>query len=51
MNAFEKVLLGILATATTAAPIFVHSPQGLVVLNASEQLLANILVQFQQPKA
>jgi hypothetical protein len=50
MTNLEKILLGILAGAATTAPIFVHSPQGLLVLNASENLLAGILAQF-APKA
>ena len=46
MNAFEKIILGILSAAPTTIPIFVHSQQGLVIANASENLLANILAQF-----
>jgi hypothetical protein len=50
MSTLEKILLGLIAGASTAAPIFVHSPQGILVLNASENLLAGILGEF-GPKA
>ncbi len=46
MNAFEKILLALLATASVSAPIFVHSPNGIAVLNVSEALFANILSEF-----
>lgn len=46
MNAFEKVLLGLLEGAEVAAPIFVHSSQGSLILNASEAVLAGMLQQF-----
>ena len=46
MTNLEKLLLGLLAGAATDAPIFVHSPQGLLILNASEGLLAGILSEF-----
>ena len=46
MNAFEKILLGIVAEAPATIPIFVHSSQGLVIANASENLLGSILAQF-----
>ncbi|MDP9024314.1 MAG: hypothetical protein M3N13_02915 [Candidatus Eremiobacteraeota bacterium] len=50
MNAFEKLFLGFLDAAPAVVPIFVHSPQGLLVLNASEILLAGVLARF-APKA
>jgi len=40
MTLFEKILLGLLSGAPSTATIFVHSPKGLLVLNASEDLLA-----------
>jgi hypothetical protein len=46
MNPFEKVLLGLLAGAIADAPLFVGTPQGILILNASEALLAGILAQF-----
>jgi hypothetical protein len=46
MNAFEKIMLALLATATAEAPVFIHSQQGMLVLNAGETLLANILAAF-----
>lgn len=46
MNAFEKVLLGLISAAPAVTPIFVHSSQGLLIMNASEVLLASILSQF-----
>lgn len=49
MNAFEKIILGLLAAAPSTLPVFVHSTQGLVIANASETLLASILEQFQKP--
>jgi hypothetical protein len=48
MNPFEKILLALLATAAKDAPIFIHSNQGMVILNASEDLLSNLLVAFQK---
>jgi hypothetical protein len=49
MNAFEKILLAVLATAAAEAPIFVHSAHGMIVLNAGETLVANILASLQKP--
>lgn len=46
MNNFERILLGILASAPSTVPIFVHSTQGIMIANAGEILLANILAQF-----
>jgi len=43
MNAFETIALAFLATAAEDAPLFVHSAQGMLILNASENLLANII--------
>lgn len=49
MNPFEKILLGILSAAPSTIPVFVHSPQGIAIVNASEILLAAILAQFHNP--
>ncbi len=46
MNAFEKILLGLLQAAPVAGPVFVHSGQGVAIFNASEALVAGILAQF-----
>jgi len=46
MTIFEKILLGLLSAAPTTATVFVHSSQGLLVLNASENLLAGVLSEF-----
>jgi hypothetical protein len=46
MSVFEKLILGLLTAATAEAPIFIHTPQGIAVFNASEILLASILAQF-----
>jgi hypothetical protein len=49
MNPFEKILLGLLTAVPTVAPVFVHTGQGILILNASETLLAGILAQFAAP--
>lgn len=49
MNFFEKLILGLVSAAPAAVPIFVHSPHGLVIANASEALLAGVLQQFAPP--
>lgn len=46
MNFFERLILGLLSAAPAVVPIFVHSPHGIVVANASEALLAGVLQQF-----
>lgn len=46
MSTLEKIFLGLLAAAPAIAPVFIHSPQGLLVLNASETLLAGVLSEF-----
>lgn len=46
MNAFEKLMLGLLGSASAVAPVFVHSEQGTLILNASEIVLANVLSQY-----
>ena len=51
MNAFEKIMLALLATAATEAPIFVHSAKGVLIMNASEELLGNLLSAFAKPAA
>jgi hypothetical protein len=53
MSKFEHFLLalvkGVVAAAPLAAPIFIHSPQGVMIFNASEALSAGILQQFAAP--
>lgn len=46
MNTFEKILLDILKGGEIAAPIFIHSPGGIALLNASEEGLAALLAHF-----
>ena len=46
MNAFENIAIGLLQAAEIEAPLFVKSPNGTVILNASEVLLASILARF-----
>jgi hypothetical protein len=46
MNAFENIAIGLLQAAEIEAPLFVKSPQGTLILNASETLLASILARF-----
>jgi|HubBroStandDraft_2_1064218.scaffolds.fasta_scaffold762643_2 hypothetical protein len=46
MSTFEKIILAMLAASETLAPVFIHSGQGSLVLNASETLLAQLLVEF-----
>ena len=46
MNAFENFAIGLLQAAEIEAPLFVKSPQGMLILNASEVLLASILARF-----
>jgi hypothetical protein len=46
MNAFENIAIGLLQAAEIEAPLFVKSPHGTVILNASEVLLASILARF-----
>lgn len=36
MNFFEKLLLAILSAAEAELPIFIHSAQGSLILNATE---------------
>jgi hypothetical protein len=43
MSVFEKFVVGLLQAGTIVAPVFVHSGQGTLVLNASEEALAAIL--------
>jgi hypothetical protein len=53
MNAFENIAIGLLQAAEIEAPLFIKSPQGTLILNASEVLLASILARFvpAQPSA
>ena len=46
INTFEKILLDVLKGGEIAAPIFIHSPGGIAILNASEEGLAALLGQF-----
>jgi hypothetical protein len=46
MNAFESLIFGLLQGAEAEAPLFVKSPQGTLILNASEILLNSILARF-----
>jgi len=46
MNAFENIAIGLLEAAQIEAPLFIKSPQGTLILNASEVLLASILARF-----
>jgi hypothetical protein len=46
MNAFENIVVGLLQAAEIEAPLFIKSPQGNLILNASEVLLASILSRF-----
>ena len=49
MNAFENVVLGLLQGIEIDAPLFIKSPQGNLILNASETLLASVLARFAPP--
>lgn len=55
MNAFETFLLDFfkaaVATAPSILPIFVHSPNGIAVLNASEEFAGALTQQLAQPPA
>ncbi len=46
MNAFENVVVGLLQGVEVDAPLFIKSPQGSLILNASEALLASVLARF-----
>jgi len=46
MNAFENIAIGLLQATEIEAPLFIKSPQGTLILNASEVLLASILARF-----
>jgi hypothetical protein len=46
MNAFENIAIGLLQAGEVEAPLFITSPQGTLILNASEVLLASILARF-----
>ena len=51
MNAFENIVLGLLQGAEIDAPLFIKSPHGSLILNASENLLASVLNRFASPPA
>jgi hypothetical protein len=46
MNAFENVVIGLLEGVEIDAPLFIKSPQGSLILNASEALLVSVLARF-----
>lgn len=46
MNPFEKIVMALLGAASAEAPLFVHSAQGTLILNASEVLLGSIMAVF-----
>ena len=46
MNAFENFAIGLLQAAEVEVPLFIKSPQGTLILNASEVLLSSILARF-----
>ena len=43
MNFLEKLAIGLISSAEQTAPIFVHSAQGTLILNASEIFLGGLL--------
>lgn len=43
MNTLETIFLGLLEGAEAEAPIFIHSTQGSLILNASETLLGSVI--------
>jgi hypothetical protein len=49
MNAFENVILGLLQGVEMDAPLFIKSPHGNLILNASENILASVLGRFAPP--
>lgn len=51
MNPFENIIFALLTTAAVEAPVFVHSQHGVLLLNAGENLVANLLAAFQKPAA
>jgi hypothetical protein len=51
MNAFENIAIGLLEAAELEAPLFIKSPQGMLILNASEILLSSILARFAPAQA
>lgn len=49
MNFFEKFVLAMLAAAEAEVPLFVHSAQGVVVLNASENIVNGLVASLATP--
>ena len=43
MNTFENILVGLRREPKLPCRFFVHSPEGILILNASETILASIL--------
>lgn len=42
MSLFEKILQSMLLAGEIAVPLFVHSPHGLLIANASEEFVASL---------
>lgn len=47
LNPFEKIIFAIVATAASTVPLFVHSTNGMILVNAGENLIAALLAEFQ----
>lgn len=48
-NFIEKLALAFLAGGEQVAPIFVHSPHGLLIFNASEEFVAAAIAALNKP--
>lgn len=51
MSIFEQILVDVLVAGRIIAPIFIHSPKGVAILNASEDGVAAILQAHAQAQA
>ena len=51
MNLFSKILAALALGAETVLPIVIHSSQGILLLNAGEQLTLEIAQLFAPPQA
>lgn len=51
MNLFETILRDMILAGQIIGPIFIHSSQGVAILNASEQGLSAIVAAHQQQQA
>lgn len=49
MNFIEKLMLALLAQAEAEVPVFVHSAQGIVVLNATEPIVNGLVASLATP--